>query len=168
MHMFFLYLFEFQSLCSSASWVYRQLAGPNFCNDGHQHLLCCCPYSWSLDFTSSDGTVWWHAYRPDLLAFVRTCWVVESDLEKVYILSFSDGENSYRYFMEKSVHFFQKIAKIGTTELAKFFHSLSETELTRHCQKVWLKFGQTKSSGNHYISLQSLQNQSVNQSITTI
>ena len=123
--------FEFPALCVS------QLAGPNFCNDGHQHLLCCCPYSWSLDFTSSDGTVWWHAYRPDLLAFVRTCWVVESDLEKVYILSFSDGENSYRYFMEKSVHFFQKIAKIGTTELAKFFHSLSETELTRHCQKVW-------------------------------
>ena len=110
--------FEFPALCVS------QLAGPNFCNDGHQHLLCCCPYSWSLDFTSSDGTVWWHAYRPDLLAFVRTCWVVESDLEKVYILSFSDGENSYRYFMEKSVHFYSKNCKnryYRTCKVLSFF-----------------------------------------------
>ena len=31
--------------------------------------------------------------------------------------------------------FIQKIAKIGTTELAKFSHSLSETELTRHSHR---------------------------------
>ena len=54
---------------------------------------------------------------------------------------------TYSHFRMEKIHigiswknqyiFIQKIAKIGTTELAKFFHSLSETELTRHCQKVW-------------------------------
>ena len=50
----------------------------------------------------------------------------------------------------KKTLIFIRIAKMGTTELAKFCHSLPETELTRHCQNVQPKFGRTESSVDQY------------------
>ena len=43
-----------------------------------------------------------------------------------------------------------KITKFATAELAKLLHSLGETELTEHWQKVRPKFGRTESSVDHY------------------
>ena len=43
--------------------------------------------------------------------------------------------------------------KIMLQKFAKFWHSLGETELTKHWQKVRPKFGRTESSVDHYDAL---------------
>ena len=53
----------------------------------------------------------------------------------------------------KLLHLRQKWVKNCATELAKFWHSLGETEMTKHWQKVRPKFGRTESSVDHYSSL---------------
>ena len=55
-----------------------------------------------------------------------------------------------RFSVENALDFLQKIAEMSKTELAKFWHSLGETELTWHWQKVRPKFGRTESSVDHY------------------
>ena len=52
--------------------------------------------------------------------------------------------------VEKALKKSEKIAKFATAELAKLQHSLGETEMTKHWQKVRPKFGRTESSVDHY------------------
>ena len=53
--------------------------------------------------------------------------------------------------VEKTLKKSLKITKFATAELAKLLHSLGETELTKHWQKVRPKFGRTESSVDHYM-----------------
>ena len=54
-------------------------------------------------------------------------------------------------YYAKLLHLWQKWVKNCATELAKFWLSLGETEMTKHWQKVRPKFGRTESSVDHYI-----------------
>ena len=52
-------------------------------------------------------------------------------------------------YYAKLLHLWLKWVKNCATKLAKFCHSLGETELTKHWQKVRPNFGRTESSVDH-------------------
>ena len=74
--------------------------------------------------------------------YILIQWVSSIQIGEIFIFK----ENYYT----KLLHLWLKWVKNCATKLAKFCHSLGETELTKHWQKVRPNFGRTESSVDHY------------------